>query len=1004
MQWFPRIVFTALFAHATSLFAAPAVDFNRDVRPILSGNCFKCHGIDDGARKGKLRLDVREGATGAAKSGKAAIVPGKPEQSELVRRIFSPDPDEVMPPASTKVILTDAQKNLLKAWVAQGAEYRVHWAFVAPVQAPPPEVSDPAWANNPVDRFVFHRLEAEGLRPSPEADRYALIRRVSLDLIGLPPTPEEADAFVQDSSADAYEKLVDKLLASPHYGERWARRWLDLARYADTNGFEKDRPRSIWPYRDWVINAFNADMPYDQFTIEQLAGDMLDHATSDDRVATGFHRNTMLNEEGGIDPLEYRFRAAVDRTNTTGTTWLGLTVGCAQCHTHKFDPIRQSEYYSLMAFLNNADEPEMPVVTPDAAAKRRGIEAKVQRLTADLPNRWPAAATSQPSDPRASLEQALARWVERESRSAIKWTVLRPAEMKTTLPFLVPQDDGSVLAGGDITKSDTYDLTFRDVPGGITAVRLEVLPHESLPSGGPGMVYYEGAAGDFFLSEISLQADGKPARFDKAVQSFADGKFTAANAIDGDPQTGWSVKGAQGKANLAIFSLAAPTGDAKQLDLRLHFERYFAAPLGHFRVSVTTDHAAASASTRPADVEEALATPARERSAPQRETLLRYFLETAPELAAARKEIERLANSLPKPPTTLVMNERPAGHDRQTFVHHRGEFLQKTDPVSPGVPSFLPPLPKDEPANRLALARWIVSRDNPLTARVAVNRQWQAFFGRGIVRTVQDFGYQGELPSHPELLDWLAVEFMKRGWSLKALDRLIVTSQTYRQASTVTPDRLARDPQDVLLSRAPRFRLEAELVRDSALAASGLLSEKLGGPSVFPPQPPSVTTEGAYGALAWKASTGEDRYRRSLYTYSKRTAPFAMYNTFDGPTGEECVARREVSNTPLQALALLNDAVFVEAAQAMGRKAAGLKESDSERATLIFRRCMTRPPEEDEVAMLVDFARRQRERLQSGELDAAKIAGDGKGDPVQRAVWTAVARAVMNLDEAVTKQ
>lgn len=1178
------MIFAVVLAIAGAAYAAPTrtVDFNTDIRPILSANCFKCHGLDEGARKSKLRLDIRQTAISPAKSGKLPIVPGHPERSELIRRVFASNSDDVMPPSSTKVTLTDAQKELLKRWIAQGAEYKTHWAFVAPKQAPLPAVKQTDWPRNPIDRFVLARLESEGLHPAPEADRYTLIRRVYLDLIGLPPTPQEADAFANDPSPDAYDKLVDRLLANPHYGERWARRWLDLARYADTNGFEKDRPRSIWPYRDWVINALNADMPFDQFTIKQLAGDMLPNATVEDRIATGFHRNTMLNEEGGIDPLEYRFRAAVDRTNTTGTTWLGLTVRCAQCHTHKFDPIKQTEYYQLMAFLNNADEPEMAVPSPKIDAQRKAIEAKIAALTAELPskfhpeapvkwvtpiatciteqsdaqrlddgswrfagpspdretytftfdtktddvdrvrlevmkdgeagpgrtkhgnfvltafaatvapidapddarpvkfaraeadaaqNGFPAAAAIhakrakrgagwavdtgirpipghtatffldkpvhlgqgarwtitlkqqygeqhtiarlrlslgspqpfKPGDAREALDRAFQAWLDSESAKAVKWTVIRPDRMQSTTPYLIQKDDGSILAGGDISKSDTFDLAFHDVPAGVTAVRLEVLPDDSLPSRGPGMVYYEGTAGDFFLSEITLAEDGKTAKFARATQSFAAGKFVAANAIDGDPQSGWSVAGAQGKPNLAVFALAKPLGAAKELALKMHFERYFAAPLGHFRISVTTDPRAGAVALPP-EIESSLATLPESRSDSQRDALFQYFLSVAPELAEARKQIDQLRASMPKAPTTLVLAERPAGHDRPTYVHHRGEFLQREQRVTPGVPAFLPPLPKDAPDNRLTFARWLVSPENPLTARVTVNRQWQAFFGRGIVRTVDDFGYQGELPSHPQLLDWLAVEFQKEGWSLKKLDRLIVTSATYRQSPLVTPESLEHDPQDVLLSRAPRFRLEAELIRDSALAEVGLLSGKIGGPSVFPPQPASVTTEGTYGALPWKASTGEDRYRRSLYTFSKRTAPFAMYNTFDAPTGEECIARREVSDTPLQALTLLNDTMFMEAAQALGRTIADEPGTDAQKAADAFRRCLTRKPDADEVAMLTHFAKDAREQLKAREVDPAKLAGGKQDDPVERATWTAVARAIMNLDEAVTKE
>lgn len=1180
------VAFSALLAPAMllscALGAAKSVDFNHDVRPILASNCLKCHGLDEGARKSKLRLDVREIATGPAKSGKHAIVPGHPEQSELVRRIFSKDADEVMPLASSHLVLSEAQKEVLRHWIAQGATYEPHWAFVAPRQAALPHVRQTDWPHNAIDYFVLAKLEAEGLHPSPEADRYTLVRRLYLDLIGLPPTPEEADEFVNDPAPDAYERLVDKLLASPHYGERWARRWLDLARYADTNGFEKDRPRSIWPYRDWVIEALSADMPFDEFTIEQLAGDMLPGATPRQKIATGFHRNTMLNEEGGIDPLEYRFRATVDRINTTSTVWLGLTVRCAQCHTHKYDPITHKEYYRLMALLNNADEPEMQVADEKIAAERAKVETKIAALEADLANKFPPndvkwetpsatvstasgstpekaddgswrftgpsperdtytfefesaapgvdrirlealkddvvgpgrtplgnfvltgisisvapkdspdqfqplklvkaeADFSQPGFPvehaldgaprngwavdpgnktpitehaatfffdkpvshgaryvvkldqqygkqhtishlrlslgrairderplevrRAdALEKALAVWEKRESGKAVEWTVLRPDEMRSTMPILTLLDDNSVLASGDITKSDTYDLTFHPELSGITAVRLEALPDQSLPHGGPGMVYYEGPFGDFFLSEISLQADGKIAKFDKAFQSFAAPGFPASKAIDGDPQTGWRIDGGQGKAHVAVFTLAEPVADARELKLRMLFERYHAAPLGHFRISVTTDPRARESSALPPEVEEALAIPADDRSDAQRDVLRRYFLSIAPELASARNQIDRLRESMPQLPTTLVMKERPAGHARPTYVHHRGEFLQREEQVDGGVPTFLPPMPKDALANRLTFARWLVSTDNPLTARVTVNRQWQAFFGRGIVRTLEDFGYQGEPPTNQALLDWLAVEFMKQGWSMKKLDRLIVLSSTYRQSSRVTPELLARDPQNLLLARGPRFRMEAEIIRDAALRTAGLLSEKIGGPSVFPPQPASVTTEGAYGPLTWKASTGEDRFRRSIYTFSKRTAPFALYNTFDAPTGEECLARREVSNTPLQALSVLNDTIFVEAAQALGKTYGQSHDSDEARVERLFRRVLVRPPDDDERRMLTDFARRQRQRFAEDRPGAEKLAATTDADAVERAAWTAVARSILNLDETVTKE
>jgi hypothetical protein len=988
-----------------ALLLAPAgraadVDFTRDVRPILSRHCFKCHGPDDKARKAKLRLDVR------AEAVRKAVVPGKPDGSELVRRLFA-DEDEVMPPPAAKNPLTDAEKQTLKRWVAAGAEYRAHWAFVAPKQAPLPKVRQADWPRNPIDAFVLARLEAEGLRPAPPADRYTLVRRVYLDLIGLPPTPEEADAFVRDDSPGAYEWLVDRLLASPHYGERWARRWLDLARYADTNGYEKDRPRSIWPYRDWVVRALNADLPFDRFTVEQLAGDMLPGATLSQRVATGFHRNTMLNEEGGIDPLEFRFHAMTDRVATTGTVWLGLTLGCAQCHTHKYDPIPQREYYQVMAFLNNADEPTIDVPTPDLAAGRAAVEKQAAAREADLPNRFPPGggwlASPLPVEVRRRehLKRQFEVWLAREPGRAVRWQMLRPAEAKSNLPLLTVLDDSSVLASGDMSKRDVYDLTFRGDFRGVTALRLEVLPDERLPKRGPGRVYYEGPFGDFFLSELTLSADGRPAKFARSSQSFGT---KAAQAIDGDPLTGWSINGGQGRPHAAVFNLSAPLGDVKALSLRLLFERYYAAGLGRFRVSVTTDPRPAEASAMPAEVEDLLLIPAAQRTAAQRRRLQRYYLSVAPELTGEREAIQKLRAQAPAYPTTLVMSERPANNPRPTYRHHRGEFLQPQERVEPGVLSALHPLPEGQPRNRLTFARWLVGPKSPLVGRVTVNRQWAAFFGRGIVRTTEDFGFTGDPPTHPELLDWLAVEFVRQGWSIKALHRLIVTSATYRQSSRVTPELLARDPENKLLARGPRFRLEAELLRDAALRASGLLSPRLGGPSVFPPQPPGVTTEGAYGALPWKPSEGPDRYRRGLYTFSKRTAPFAAFTTFDAPSGEACVARRETSDTPLQALTLLNDVAFLECAQALGRSAAARQGPAEERAKWLFRRCLTRPPTRDEGATLAAFYRAQKGRLDRHELDAVKIAGPGAGDVTECAAWALVARAVLNLDEFVTKE
>ncbi|MEY2598476.1 MAG: hypothetical protein RLZZ142_735 [Verrucomicrobiota bacterium] len=1007
---------STVFAAQSPAPAAGAVpDYQHEVRPLLSQFCFKCHGPDEKTRKGDLRLDVREAALSKGKSGERAVVPGKPGESELVKRILSHDPEEVMPPPSAKKEMRADQVEVLKRWVEGGAPYAPHWAFVAPQKAG--GYAGNGGAREAIDFFIREKLKAEGLVPAPEADRYTLIRRVSYDLTGLPPTAEEADAFANDPAADAYEKLVDRLLASPQYGERWARKWLDLARYADTNGYEKDRPRTIWPWRDWVIEAINADMPFDRFTIEQLAGDMLPGATPSQIIATGFHRNTMLNEEGGIDPLEFRFHALADRVATTGKTWLGLTTGCAQCHTHKYDPITHREYYQMMAFFNNADEPDFLVRPPDFETRRAEVEAQIAQKTVELrtkfkpqaPEAGPVAGRSGEESEEVRREATVARafssWLEQERKVARPWTVLRPQEARANLPVLTVQPDGSVLASGDQTKADVYWLKYPLPAGKITAVRLDVLPDERLPAGGPGRAYYEGPKGDFNLSDLRASVGGVAVKFSGGTHSFAAKNTSAAAAIDDNLQSGWGTNGAQGQAHSAVFRFESPVEGGRLLDLEMHFERHYSADLGRFRIAVTSDSGECIARSVPVEID-ALLLKAENALAPEeRETLFREFLLRTPELEAQRTQIDRLRKSLTSYPATLVFSERPKEFPRPTHVHHRGEFLQPAEEVQPGVFSFLNPLPPGERGDRLAFARWLVSRENPLTARVTVNRAWAAFFGRGLVRTVDDFGYQGEMPTHPALLDWLAVDFMERGWSMKGLHKELVMSRTYRQSSSrmgVAQKGAERDPQNLLCSRGPRVRLESEMIRDGLLKMAGVLSLKVGGPSVFPPQPEGVM-EAAYGKPSWKTSDGESRYRRGLYTYSKRTAPYAMLATFDGPAGDVCVAQREVSDTPLQALTMLNDVVVVEAAQGLGGRVAAMTGSEEERLEWLFKTCLGRPMAQDDLTMLQRFLAEQRRRLETGELDAAALAGKGPGDVKQRALWTSLVRAIFNFDESIMK-
>lgn len=1017
--------------------AEPArVDFGKQVRPIFAERCYECHGPEN--QEGNLRLDRRVDAQRGGDSGSLFTRDGE-ASNLLIERLESKDENERMPLG--KKPLSKAEINVLKLWIEQGAEWpdawsgdaqataMAHWSFRAPLPPALPAVRATEFLRNRIDSFVVARLEREGLQPSREADRYTLIRRVYFDLIGLPPTPEEADAFANDPRPDAYERLVDRLLASNHYGERWARRWLDLARYADTNGYEKDRPRSIWPYRDWVVRALNADMPFDQFSLRQLAGDLLPGSSIDDRIATGFHRNTMQNEEGGIDPLEFRYYSVVDRINTTSTIWLGLTVGCAQCHSHKYDPLPHREYYQLLAFLNNCDEVDLMV--PDAATdqRRREIEERIAQLTADLPKRFSSKAadaangsSSKESAPEVTLEQSFDEWCKAESARAANWQVLQPVEAKSNLPLLTILPDGSVLASGDQTKSDVYDLKFRIQESRVTAIRLEALPHESLPLNGPGRAYYEGPKGDFFLSEFRASTPERALKFKDASHDFSKlsiggGANGAQLTFDGDTTTGWSTSGREGEPHAAVYRLAEPTDLNGEFSLcvQMVFERHFSCGLGRFRLSITTDENATAAHGHSSEMEAILAKTPEQRSDADRKKLMQRFLEVAPQLAEARKEIEKLRESLPKRVTSLAFEERPGNHRRETHLHYRGEFLQPKQTVEANVPEFLPPLDQDARRDRLAFAQWLVSSKNPLTARVTVNRHWQSFFGRGLVRTVEDFGIQGELPSHPELLDWLAIVFARgevrdsgeqaeTAWSIKRLHRLIVTSATYRQSSRLSDELVQRDPQNVHLARGPRVRLEAEMVRDSALHAAGLLSSKMGGPGVFPPQPASITTEGTYGAFPWKPSPGEDRYRRSLYTFMKRTAPFAMYATFDAPSGEACLARRETSNSPLQALTLLNDTVFMEAAQALGPLTADQAGADREKAEWLFRRCLTRPPSDADMTALLAFINQQKARFASGSLDARKFVPNSDSNAIESATWTIAARALLNLDEAVTKR
>ncbi len=1002
-------------------------DFVQDIQPIFTNRCARCHGAD--LQKSQLRLDSRTGALRGGLSGKV-IVPGRSADSLLVQRLagaIKPRMPFEGPP------LPAAEVARIRAWIDAGAPGPVeaaearekkHWAYVKPQRPEPPTVRNAAWVRNPIDAFVLARLEKEGLNPSTEASRETLIRRVSLDLVGLPPTLAEIDAFLADDAKNAYEKVVDRLLASPHYGERWARPWLDLARYADTNGYEKDRRRTAWKYRDFVIDAFNQDMPFREFTIEQIAGDMLKEPTVEQRIATGFHRNTLLNQEGGIDVEEARFETLVDRVNTTSAVWLGSTMGCAQCHNHKYDPFSQKDYYRMLAFFDNADyhvqglgeevmdkwivEPDLELATPEQARKLASLRAEAESLRADLEGK--------------DLEAEL--WAYERARSAPppSWTPLGAVRTSARSgATLTRKADQSLLVSGDkIPDKDVYTVTLSAPLAGITALRIDAIPDPSLPSKGPGRA----SSGAFVLTSVALKQGSRPIALARAVADVNEDGRQAALAIDSQPGTGWGVtaEAEMGKPHYLVVSLEKPLAVATILTVTLESERgypFSQSTLGRFRISATTAANPWGGTPAPEAVATILRTPRASRSDEQKKTLLAWFRPIAPSLDKARDRVARIDQEVEgmKIVTTQVMKER-AGFERpSTPLRIRGSYMSPGERQYAAVPAFLPALPESQLPNRLGLAHWLVDEENPLTARVTVNRFWEQVFGRGLVLTSEDFGSQGEPPTHPELLDWLATEFVKQDWSVKKSLRLMVTSATYRQSSRTTPELTERDPYNRLLARGPRFRVEAEVVRDLTLSVSGLLSAKLGGPSVFPDQPDGVW-DNPYSSDKWTLSEGEDRYRRSLYTFARRTAPYPMLTTFDAPSREFCTVRRVRTNTPLQALTTLNDPAFFTAARALAARS--MKEggpSPEERAAYAFRLVTSRPPNAAEVEPLLRFYREQAARFAADRTAAARVAAvefDHCGLPVggaeveatmaEKAAWTMVANVVLNLDETLTKE
>jgi len=935
---------------------------------------------------------------------------------------------------------------------ANEPEAKNHWAFRPPVRPTLPDGPKlQAGVRNEIDRFIVARLQKEGMKHSAQADRVTLCRRLYLDLIGLPPTPKEVEAFLNDKAPDAYEKLVEKLLASPHYGERWARIWLDAARYADSDGYEKDMSRDVWAYRDYVIQAFNKDLPYDRFVVEQLAGDLLLNATQDQIVATGFIRMSMLNEEGGVDPEQFRMDAMFDRMDAVGKAFLGLSIACAQCHDHKFDPLTQEEYYQLFAYLNNDHEAQRVVYSPGEQMEINRLREKIRTVESRLKEEhrdWP---------------KQLAEWEAKVAKQQVEWKTIAVENAGDNSQRYIPQKDGSILAQGYAPTKFSTLMRGPSPLKTITALRLELLNDANLPCNGPGRSFM----GTCALTEFSVEVEptkGKrqKVKFTKALADYSNPpreleknfddqskqkRVTGAVsfAIDGKDDTAWGIDAGPGRRNVprvAIFiperPIELPDGGTLHFNLKQNHggwnsDDHMNNNLGRFRLCATAG-AVSDYNPLPPRIAAILAMPSAKRTPAQRNALFSQWRSTVAEFKGANDQIEATWKEWPAGSTSLVVQKRT--EPRSTAILKRGNFLKPGEPVSAGVPAFLNKLPPDANGSRLALANWIVDRKAPTTARAFVNRVWQAYFGTGLVDTPEEFGTQGARPSHPELLDWLAVEFMEperanpdhkggggvhpvadapgspKAWSIKHLHRLIVTSATYRQSSRVTPELLAKDPQNRLLARGPRFRVDAEIVRDIALSASGLLNPKIGGPSVFTPAPLFLFQRPvSYGPFEWTEATGPDRYRRALYTFRRRSTPYPALTVFDAPIGEQSCVKRARSNTPLQALTGLNETIFVECARALGKRA--LREggtTDEERLTFAFRLCTSRSPNADELAILSDLLKKYQTRFADAPGTAVQVAtGEVKpktpGDLYHDlAAYSLLARVILNLDETVTKE
>ncbi len=1008
------ILFAAFAVGSADSQAAEKVDFRRDIKPILSNHCFTCHGPDAGQRQADLRLDVREDAM-------AAIEPGDADSSEMIARVTSLDDEEVMPPPkSNKPKLTARQVDLLRRWIDEGANYDVHWSYVLPERPEFPEVNQKNWADTPLDRFVAAGQESQKLQAAVEADRRVLARRLYFDLIGLPPTPAEVDAFVHDASTDAYEKLVDRLLASEHYGERMAMYWLDAVRYADTNGIHGDNHRDHAPYRDYVIRAFNENMPFDQFTIEQLAGDLLPDATIWQKVASGYNRLNMTTREGGAQAKEYMAKYAADRVRNASTVWMGITLGCCECHDHKFDPFTMKDFYSFASFFADVKETAVGTqgnsikVPPGNLPQRLAeLDKQIKDLETQL-----AAETAKIGAQQSSWEQEVLANIESGN---IEWLPIAPIRTESSGgATLVLQDDYSVLSTGENPAKDNYDVTLHTDLAEITGIALEALTHPSLA--GQGLAR---GNGNFVLTafEVAVLGAGEkettPVKIKASEADFEQKGFPVKNALDGKSNTGWAVSGHEKKNEnrraVFVFDRPIPGGPGTRISLQLkHESQHSQHNIGRFRFSLTKHKSPSlKRNSIPADLFVLLRIPPDKRTDEQKAAIAAHHQSLAPQLESLRNRLAEARNqhkATADAGTPVLVTV--AGSLREMRILPRGNWLDDSGTlVQPDTPDSLFDLGiADRHRNRLDLANWFVARDNPLTARVFVNRLWKICFGEGLVTTLDDFGSQGDFPSHPELLDWLAVEFMESGWDVKHMMKTILMSRAYRQSSLATAGQRQQDPKNRWLARQNRFRLDAEMVRDNALAVSGLLVRDFGGVSVKPYQPAGYWSHLNFPRRTYKHDSGESQYRRGLYTYWCRTFLHPSLLAFDAPSREESCVARPRSNTPLQALVLLNDPTYVEAARVFaGRMIREAGTTPAERIDFAFRQALNRPPREAELEILLALVEKHRIQYREDPAAAATIAGVGESkvteslDKVELAAWTSVARAILNLHETITR-